>query len=113
MVTNTQIAEYVQNLAREFSPEKVVLFGSYAGGKPTRDSDVDLLVIMNHRRRKNVHQAVDIDLRLRRSFPLDLIVRRPLEIRRRMAMNDFFLKTVLTRGKVLYEHRTHRVDTEG
>ena len=26
---------------------KVVLFGSYVSGKPTRDSDIDLLIIVN------------------------------------------------------------------
>ena len=109
MVKETDIADYVKQLAREFSPEQVVLFGSYAYGKPTRDSDVDLLVVMNHRMRKNVHQAVAIDVRLQRSFPLDLIVRKPTEIRRRIAMNDFFLRTVVEKGKVLYERRTRRM----
>jgi predicted nucleotidyltransferase len=110
MVKEADIADYVKELAREFSPEQVVLFGSYAYGKPTRDSDVDLLVVMNHRKRKNLHQAVDIDVRLQRSFPLDLIVRKPAELRRRIAMNDFFLKTVVEKGKVLYERRSQRMD---
>ena len=41
-----QIRDYCAAVAREFRPEKIILFGSYAYGKPTPDSDVDLLVIL-------------------------------------------------------------------
>jgi predicted nucleotidyltransferase len=103
MVQPSQINEYVTRIAREFRPNRIILFGSYAYGKPTESSDVDLLVVMNHRRRKNVHQAVDIDLRLQRTFPLDLIVRRPAEVKRRIGMSDSFMKTIVEQGTVLYE----------
>jgi predicted nucleotidyltransferase len=52
MISRKSIRQLAIEIAREFSPEKIVLFGSYAGGRPDKDSDVDLLVIMNHRRRK-------------------------------------------------------------
>ena len=103
MVSASQIAQYVRKLTSEYRPERVILFGSYAYGQPTEASDVDLLVVMNHRRRKNVHQAVAIDVRLPRSFAMDLIVRRPGEIKKRILMNDFFLKNIMERGRVLYE----------
>ena len=99
----SEIKKYVGGLAREFNPDRVILFGSYARGKPTEDSDVDLLVIMNHNRRKNVEQAIAIDHRLDYSFPLDLLVRKPVEVKRRMALRDAFMLTVLKEGKVLYE----------
>jgi uncharacterized protein len=77
MIQRSEINAYVRRLAQEFHPERVILFGSYAHGKPTDDSDVDLLVIMNHGKRKNVEQAIDIDRRIDYSFPLDLLVRTP------------------------------------
>jgi len=45
-VTQEQIQEYSDRIAAEFKPERIILFGSYAYGAPTRDSDVDLLVVM-------------------------------------------------------------------
>ena len=47
MVTQRQIRRLADQIARQFAPLRIILFGSYAYGKPTRDSDVDLLVIVN------------------------------------------------------------------
>ncbi len=103
MISQAAIRRYVQQLAREFSPERVILFGSYATGKATEDSDVDLLVIMQHEKPRNVEQAVEIGIRLHARFPLDLLVRRPTELRRRLEEGDSFLRDAVTDGKVLYQ----------
>ena len=50
-VPRRQIEAYCRVVAREFKPEKIILFGSYAYGRPTLDSDVDLVVVMPHRGR--------------------------------------------------------------
>ena len=105
MVSHKDIMSYVDSLACHFSPERVVLFGSYARGNPRDDSDVDMLVIMDHDKRKDVEQAVAIDVQLQRKFPLDLIVRRPAEVKKRLAMGDMFLRTVLGEGQILHERR--------
>ena len=52
MVDRAQIREFSRAVAQQFRPKKIVLFGSYAYGKPTKDSDVDLLVIMPRTRAK-------------------------------------------------------------
>lgn len=44
--TERDIAEVVAQIVEHFHPQQVVLFGSYAYGTPTPDSDVDLLVVM-------------------------------------------------------------------
>lgn len=41
------IIKMVEKIIREYQPKKVVLFGSYAYGKPTEESDADLLIIKN------------------------------------------------------------------
>lgn len=104
MVTRRQIRAYATEIAREFRPRRIILFGSYAYGKPTRDSDVDLLVIMPHKGRGG-EKAVEIRLKLRAPFPMDLLVRSPQKIRRRLAMGDFFIEEILDKGEVLYEAR--------
>ncbi len=46
MVAKREIRSLVSRIASEFRPERIILFGSYAYGKPNEDSDVDLLVLM-------------------------------------------------------------------
>ena len=102
MTTQKQIKDFGRQLAREFKPRKVVLFGSYAYGSPRPDSDVDLLVVMPLSG-KPVDKSVEMRLRLRPRFPLDLLVRTPAKIKERLAMGDNFIRDILDRGKVLYE----------
>ena len=102
MTTQRQIKDFGRRLGREFKPRKVLLFGSYAYGTPRPDSDVDLLVVMPLDGNP-VDKSVEMRMRLRPSFPLDLLVRSPATIRERLAMGDDFIKDILDRGKVLYE----------
>ena len=102
MVTMEQIEEFAQKLVQEFRPLKVVLFGSYAKGITTPDSDVDLLVILSFEG-KPVSKSVEMRLRLRPRFPVDLIVRTPEKVRERLEMEDAFMEEVMEEGKVLYE----------
>ena len=71
-------------------------------GQPTEDSDVDLLVIMDHDKARNVEQALSIRLQADTPFPMDLLVRRPAEVAERVAMNDTFIRNILDEGEVLY-----------
>lgn len=102
MMTQKQIKDFGQRLAREFKPRKVVLFGSYAYGNPGPDSDVDLLVVMPLSVTP-VDKSVEMRLKLQPGFPLDLLVRTPAKIKERLAMGDDFIKDIFDRGKVLYE----------
>lgn len=102
MVQMNEIRNLSRAIAREFHPRRIVLFGSYAWGKPTRDSDVDLFVVLPHRGRA-ADKSVEIRLKLRPQFPLDLIVRTPQSVARRLGMGDSFVRNILQRGKVLYE----------
>ncbi len=102
MIDRKKIKAFVGEVARQFRPQRVVLFGSYAYGKPGEDSDVDLLVIMPHKGHSAV-QAAEIRKRIRAGFPMDLIVRSPREIRKRLAMDDSFITEILEQGKTLYE----------
>ena len=102
MVTRRQIRAYAAEIGREFRPRRIILFGSYAYGKPTRDSDVDLLVIMPHKGR-GADKATEIRLRVRAPFPMDLMVRSPQRIRQRLAWGDCFIQEIMEKGAVLYE----------
>ena len=110
MINRTQIRKYARQIGQEFHPERILLFGSYARGKPTEDSDVDLLVIMDHDKPRNLDQVIDMRLKMDASFPMDLLVRRPSEISDHLTMNDSFIKGILQDGEVLYEQAGHAVD---
>ncbi len=102
MLTQKQIRGFGRRLAQEFKPRKVVLFGSYAYGKPRTDSDVDLLVVMPFTGNP-VDKSVEMRLKLQPRFPLDLLVRTPAKIKERLAMGDDFIRDIFDKGKVLYE----------
>jgi predicted nucleotidyltransferase len=95
------IRRFARQIAERFRPEKVLLFGSYAYGTPHAESDVDLLVIMPAY--DVVTQAIRICLALERPFSLDLIVRTPRQIERGLKEDDWFLREIVEKGKVLYE----------
>src|SRR6516225_5068870 len=102
MVSRDAIRATCEDIVREFRPLQVILFGSYAYGTPTEDSDVDLLVVMDIPEESARPQAVAIRQRIPRRFRMDLIVRPPREIAYRLAHNDYFLREVLERGELLY-----------
>ncbi|MGH7454362.1 MAG: nucleotidyltransferase domain-containing protein [bacterium] len=102
MVSLQQIEEFGRRIGKEFRPQRVILFGSFAQGRPTPDSDVDLLIITEFEGRP-VDKSVEIRLKVRPPFPVDLIVRTPEKVRERLAMGDSFMKEILAEGKVLYE----------
>lgn len=102
MSKTDQIRMYSDQLARRFRPQKIVLFGSHANRKATKDSDVDLLVVMPHRG-PAATQAARIRQQVRAPFALDLIVRSPKVLQQRIKLGDSFLKAVMDEGKVLYE----------
>ena len=93
----------IQKIVQELHPEKIVLFGSYAYGVPNPHSDVDLLVIMKTKASLKDRSWAVSRLLLPRPFPVDILVKTPGEIKKGLQTGDFFLKEILTRGKVLYD----------
>ena len=81
---------------------KIIFFGSHARGRPTVDSDVDLLVIMPHTKRAP-YQAAAIRTEVRAPFALDLLVRSPRQFRLRVDAGDCFMREIAEHGRVLHE----------
>jgi uncharacterized protein len=102
VVAQDTITELVERIVQWFHPQRVILFGSYAYGVPNDASDVDLLVIMPFEG-KAARKAVEILNRIDARIPLDMVVRTPEEMTRRLALNDFFLQEIVRKGKVLYD----------
>ncbi len=93
----------IQRIVQELEPEKIILFGSYAYGTPNPHSDVDLLVIMKTKASLKDRSWAVSRLLLPRPFPVDILVKTPQEVEESLGAGDFFLKEIITRGKVLYD----------
>jgi len=93
----------VRRIARTLRPDRIILFGSYANGAPTPDSDVDLLVVMKTSASSKERSWAVSRLLIPRPFPVDILVRTPKEIRQALDQSDFFIQEIVTQGKVLYE----------
>lgn len=105
------IRRYVDRMVERFRPDKVILFGSHAYGQPHPDSDVDLLVVMPAK--NEVNQALRIRLTVPAPFAMDLIVRTPETLARRLAWNDWFLREIVEKGVVLHDAAGARMGPKG
>jgi uncharacterized protein len=101
LVTRAAIRRVAEQIASRFSPRQIILFGSYATDRARPDSDVDILVVMPAR--NEIDQSLRIEESLDAPFSLDLIVRTPKTLARRLKEGDWFLREVMEQGKVLYE----------
>ena len=102
MVASQEIKTLVDQIVTQFKPEKVILFGSHAYGNPAKDSDVDLLVVMEFKGNSAL-KAAEILNATNPNFPIDMIVRTPEQVRKRMELGDFFILDVIEKGEILYE----------
>jgi len=102
MIEREKIEQFSQAIAQEFKPDKIILFGSYAYGNPQDDSDVDLLVILPYKG-SSFRKTWEILNKIQPKFAIDLLVRTPVEVEQRLGWNDFFLREIMEKGKVIYE----------
>jgi predicted nucleotidyltransferase len=107
-----QIIQAVDAIAAFYKPLKIILFGSYAYGTPTYDSDVDLLVLKNFRVSEH-DEYMKIRTAVEFPFPLDLLVRRPDVVRQRIAWHDCFLKEITGKGLLVYASHDKRMGDQG
>ena len=98
------ISRIVRKIKNEYQPEKILLFGSYAWGNPTRDSDIDLFIIKQtdekpRDRRIKVREILDEENAL---FALEPLVYTPDEIENRLKLGDDFIKKIINKGVVVH-----------
>ena len=101
MITREDIQATCDDIVREFAPLQVILFGSYAYGTPTEDSDVDLLVVMDVPESETRRQAIEIWQRIHTSFQLWIylsVPREELAYRVFHTMTGFFAR-ILEKGQ--------------
>jgi predicted nucleotidyltransferase len=99
---NKQLLQITDKIKTHFNPRKIIVFGSYAWGKPTEDSDIDIFLIMESNLRRDERARQVQKIFSQRTFPLDVIVYTPEEVEQSLKRGNPFIKEILNQG-VLYE----------
>lgn len=100
-----ELEEVTAKIVENFHPEKIILFGSYAWGKPNKASDIDLFIIVassvlpGHKRATEVYRALRS---VPRTFPLDVVVHTKNEVASKQHVVTSLTRKILTEGKILY-----------
>lgn len=103
MITENKIADIARTIIRVYDPLKILLFGSYADGKPNYDSDLDFIIVKEsqlprHRRAFEIRKAL-----IGKMVPLDILVYTPEEYEKELNDNYSFLHNALKNAKLLYD----------
>jgi len=95
-------------LVQTFSPERVVLFGSFARGDQNRASDVDLVVIASTPLPfcDRIGQALASCYGTSKRLPVEVLVYTPEEWERMVAAGRSFVALVMREGRVLYDRQS-------
>ena len=106
MIRQKEIQDVVKRIAENYKPEKIYLFGSFAWGKPNKDSDVDFFIVKETKIRKFNRQLRVRDI-VNGDLPVDILVYNNKEIKERVSLGDFFVKKILNQGKLVYDCATN------
>ena len=92
-----------ERLKKEYQAEKVILYGSYAKGQATQDSDVDLFIIAqtNDRFFERLAEVRKLVRDLSYKIPLSPIVLTKEEVESRLERGDQFVDQIMKNGVYL------------
>lgn len=95
--------EAVERLAKEFVPEKIILFGSHVWGTPNADSDIDLLIIVKSADLPPTQRATKAYRCLQGlQIPIEVIVSTQQEMETYRSVPSSLTRKILEKGLVVY-----------
>jgi len=107
MVRDSIIRKIVEKIVTKLNPEKVVLFGSCAWKRSEKDTDVDIFIVKDFKGKRseelrNVRRIISEE---NGEVPIDVLIYRPDEVKRKISEGNSFILKILKDGRVLYERR--------
>ena len=111
MITEAQIQAVVQRIVESYAPDRIILFGSYAYGMPTENSDLNVLLIKQHAEAKRAERAIAIwSILWGVSLPpMDILIRTPAEMAQRAKLYYTVEAQALEKGNAFVcQHLTKR-----
>ena len=103
MLAKKDIRNIVDLIKSRVNPKQIYLFGSYAAGKETKTSDLDLLIVDDSGRNKNALALEISQMLFPRSYGLDVIVTSPEDLQKKKQQRLMFWLDILEKGKKYYE----------
>jgi predicted nucleotidyltransferase len=105
MDIESYLINIVDKIVNNFNPDKIILFGSYAYGHPTADSDMDIMIVMDtdekpHKRAVSVRKVLKGI-----GIPKDIIVKTPEEFERFKDIVGTIVYPAAHKGRIIYERR--------
>ena len=109
MVDIEKLKPEIVEALKHLNPDKIILFGSYAYGTPTEDSDIDLFLLKDDLKKENIRkyklelQKALFGIQKKYLLGIDLFVDSTQRMNHRInKVKDQFYDTVLNKGKVIY-----------
>ena len=102
MISQEEINEVIDRIVKNINPEKIILFGSYASGNPSEDSDLDILIV-KEMRMPRYKRSREVKKHLRgMKIPIDVMVYTKKEIKKWENTETAFINQAIKQGKILY-----------
>ncbi|MDI6792970.1 MAG: nucleotidyltransferase domain-containing protein [bacterium] len=105
MITQAQINEITEKVVKNFDPQKIILFGSYASGMPTEESDLDLLIIKDSDLSSRFQNRKVRNILSNLKVPVDVVVKTAKEFETYKDIIGTIVYPANKFGKVVYESR--------
>lgn len=99
---NKEVRRAVDKIKALYKPEKIFVFGSFASGKITADSDIDFFIIKRTTKPRRERQREVSRILIDRRVPLDILVFTPAEAEKRRRLGDPFILDILNSGRLVY-----------
>ncbi len=106
--TKDIIDEIINKFEAVFHPRRVYLFGSYAWGVPTADSDIDLFMLLDYADECRLHRERKAYKALRElayTPPIDILIRTQSEIESLANDTESLYYKIIHQGQLLYERK--------
>jgi predicted nucleotidyltransferase len=100
-----EVERCIQKITKEYKPEKIYIFGSYASGKITADSDVDFFIEKKTTKPRIERQREVSRILIDRKIPIDIIVFTPSETKKRISLGDRFISEIVSPANLMYEKK--------
>jgi len=97
-----EVKKSIEKIERDYKPEKIYIFGSFASGKITSSSDIDFFIIKKTTKTRQERQREVSRILIDREVPIDIIVFTPAETEKRRKIGDSFILNILNTGKLVY-----------
>ena len=102
MIQDPLVEKVVKKIAESIRPDKIILFGSRAQGKPKGGSDIDIVVVYGGIKSKREIQLTIRELFIHPDFSMDIFVLSPEELENQKRIANTLAREVSERGVVCY-----------